>query len=289
MVTSIVFYPSVVIRFWSTIDSISLLTGIRIVLSSIIAVLLSVFVFPPILFRSQGLVDDQKLNAILERMADHYGFKKIPGIYRIRTVQMNAIYYSSMNKHCIGLTSGILDAYRDQLLSDKDLEYIFSFTLFQKKNQNDLKRNLMFGIASFYKSMGYIVLFLGRGFLRIRKVTNHRAFSFFGYILGAFFILVGTILRVPEKIGSIFAAPLIVNFYKNADLYSSKIIDLGAMKAILQKINDYNQKIEQNLSLLAEPEYWLVQPVKLFKIDQLFMLRPSFEKRIQWILLNKIH
>lgn len=274
------FNPSALIHFW-LIDYMSFSTGINIILAGIIAVLFSVFILAPIVFRSLDLINDQKINDILLKVANRYGIKKLPGIYRIRTAQINAINYSFVNKCCIGLTAGMLDAYRDKQLNDEDFEYVFAYILFQQKSHNDFKRNLVYGIASFYKSISYINLFFGWGFLRMAIIIDHKISRLFSYILGYFFVLVGIFLRVPEKLGSILAAPLIFKFQENADLNACKIVSPTAIKKTLKKIYNYNHNISQNLTILPEPEHWLFQPVRLLKIDQLFLFRSSFEKRIQ--------
>jgi Zn-dependent protease with chaperone function len=255
--------------------------GIKVVLTGFIAVLISAFILAPILFRSIESIDDQKISVILERVAKQLNYKAIPKMYKIRTAQLNAIAYFMINKPSIGLTTGILEAYQNNYLNDQDFECIFAYLLSYHISQNCFKRYFMYGISSLYNSIGYILIFLGRGFLRIADMTEAKGSKFFAWLSGHLCLLVGTIFRIPTKIGSIFAFLLINRFQRNADLVAKNITSPTAMQEVLQKMHEYNKKIDKKLSILPEPEYWFIQPVQLFKIDKMFLFSYPLEKRIR--------
>ena len=278
IITSYLFYPSVLFRFWM-VDEFSVLLGFKIILTGLIAVLASTFILEPIVFRSIERIEDDGLNAILKKIARQYQMNKIPGIYRIRTAQMNAIAYSMINKPCIGLTSGLLEAYQVHSFNEQDIECIFTHLLTVHRDQNVLKRNLMVGIAGFYNLIGYIFIISGRGFSRLGKITAQKASSLLALITGIVCIFIGILLRIPAKLSSILAFPLIYRFQKDADRATGEVTGFSPLLNTIQKMVEYNKKIDKELSILSEPEYWFIKPVKLLPIDRIFLFRPSFKRR----------
>lgn len=275
-------------RLWM-IDDFNFSVGLKIILIGFIGVLLSTFILAPIVFRGIELVNDEKISAILKKIVERSKVKKVPVIYKIRTAQLNAIAYFILNKPCIGLSTGLLEAYYGHVLNDQDLECIFAHLLYYHKSRNTFKRNFMYGIASLYNSICYIFLFSGRGFLRLARITEQKGSNFFARIAGYICIIIGIIFRIPEKLSSIIASPLIFSFQKDADIAARKITGPKEMQEVLQKMVKYNGKINKDLSLLPDSEYWFIQPVKLLKIDQLFLFRPSFDRRMHNFFPDKLH
>ena len=255
--------------------------GIKVILTGFIAVLISAFILAPVLFRTIEPINDQKIYLILERVTKQLNYKSIPKMYKMRTAQLNAVAYFMINKPSIGLTTGILEAYQNNYLNDQDFECIFAHLLSYHVSQNSFKRYFMYGITSLYNSMGYILIFSGRGFLRLANMTEGKGSRFLTWLLGYICMLIGIIFRIPEKIGSIFAFSLINRFQQNADLVGKNITSPTAMQEVLQKMYEYNKKINKKLSILPEPEYWFIQPVKLLKIDKMLLFSHPLQKRIR--------
>ena len=278
---SYLFHPVTLTHYWFSDDFVSISMGIRVALTGFIAVLISAFILAPIFFRSIEPINDQKIYLILERIAKQLNYKNVPKMYKIRTAQLNAIAYFVINKPSIGLTTGILEAYQNNYLNDQDFECIFAHLLSYHVSQNCFKRYFMYGIISLYSSIGYILIFSGRGFLRLADMTEAKCSRFFACLSGYLGMLFGTIFRIPEKIGSIFALLLINRFQQNADLVAKNITSPTAMQEVLQKMYEYNKKIDKKLSILPEPEYWFIQPVQLLKIDKILLVSHPLEKRIR--------
>jgi len=278
---SYLFYPVTLTNYWFIDNFVSISMGIKVVLTGFIAVLISAFILAPVCFRSIEPINDQKIYLILERVAKQLKVKNVPKMYKIRTAQLNAIAYYMINKASIGMTTGILEAYQNNYLNEQDFECIFAHLLSYHVSQNCFKRYFMYGITSLYNAIGYILIFSGRGFLRLANMTEAKGSRFFAGLSGYLCMLVGTIFRIPEKIGSIFAFLLINRFQQNADLVARNITSPTALQEVLQKMNEYNKKIDKKLTILPEPEYWFIQPVQLLQIDRILLVSHSLEKRIR--------
>lgn len=255
--------------------------GIKIILTGFIAVLFSMFAFTPLILRSIESVNDKKISFILEKVVKQMKFDKMPKVFRIRTVQLNAISFYTINKKSLGLTTGLIEAFQNNQLDEKELECIFAYLLSYHSNQNTFKRYFMYGISTLYNSIGYIFIFLGRGFYRLAEMTEQRGYRIFTWFLGFLCILAGIIFRIPGKIGSIFAFSLIYSFQRNADFMAKKITNKETLRNVLQKINGNNKNINKRLTILPNPEYWFIKPIKMLMVDKLVLFRIPLEKRIR--------
>ena len=279
IITSYLFYPSVLYRFWM-INDFSVLMGCKIALTGLIAVIGSTFILEPIVLKGLERIEDDELSAILEKIAFQYHMNKTPGIYQIRTSQTNAIAYWMANKPCIGLSSGLWEAYQAHAFDDQDITCILAHLLTVHRERIAFKRNLMLGIAGFYNLLGAVFLISGRGFSRLAKITGQQASSIFASMTGITCILIGNLFRIPAKLSSILALPLIYSFQKDADQAAGKVAGFNSLRKTIQKIIEYNEKIDKELSILSEPEYWFIKPAKLLWIDRILLVRPSVRKRI---------
>jgi len=278
---SYIFYPIAIINLWNIGNYNGISGGIKVVLTGFIAVLLSMFILTPIILRSSEHVNEKKISLILEKVTNQMKFDKTPKVFRIRTAQLNAISFYMINKKSLGLTTGLLEAFRNNQLNEQELECIFAYLLSYYSNQNIFKRYFMYGIPVFYNSIGYIFIYLGRGFYRLAEMTEQRGYKIFAWLSGFLCILAGKILRVPEKICSFFAFPLIYNFQRNADFMAKKITNQETLQSVLQKIDGINKDIDKRLTILPNPEYWFVKPINLLRIDKLFLFRIPQNKRIK--------
>ncbi len=278
-ITSFLFHPLMVSNLWR-ISQVDLLLALKVILTGLIAVGCSTFILAPIIFRGIEQVQDKDIHTILRKVTDQSQVKKIPGICRVRTSQANAIAYFVFNRSCIGLTNGLLEAYHNRDLNDQDLESIFACLLYYFKSGTTIKRNFMYSIASLYNSMCYILLFSGRGFFRLAKITEQRGSGFLIRMTGMICMIIGLLFRIPEKISSCIASPLIYRFQKDADKFAERLTGPKGMQRVIQKVIEYNRKLNKELSVLPDPEYWFVEPVRLLKMDQLVLFRIPFQNRI---------
>lgn len=273
LIMSFLFYPVVLRDILLNENFINISIAIVATITGFAAVLLSIYVLQPLVFRAVDTVGDEKVLTILNKTLKELNYQKIPKIYKIRTAQINAVAYLMFNKKCIGLTTGLVEAHQKNIINDQDLKYILFYTLSYHIKGNSFKRSFMLGIASFYSAVGYILIFLGMGFLKLTKISAQRLSRLFSTFLGYLCVLVGIMFRIPEKIGSILSFYLIYHFQKNADLLAQNNTSAEVMQESVKKIHEYNKSIDKKITILPFPEYWFVKPVRLLIVDKIILFR----------------
>ena len=278
---SYAFFPMTIVNLWNAGNNISIYIGIKIIITGFISVLISMFILTPIILRNIKLANNIEISLILEKIARQMKFEKTPNILMVKTAQINAISFNLINKKSIGLTTGFIEALQENQFNKQELECIFAYLLSYHSNQYTIKRYFMYGIVALYSSLGYIFIFLARGFYRLAEMTEQRGYRIFILLLGFLCIIAATLLRIPEKIGSIFAFPLIYSFQRKADSVAKKFTNQEILRNVLHTISENNKNITKRLNVLPNPEYWFVKPVNLFWIDKIFLFRIPLNKRIQ--------
>ncbi|MDD4362893.1 MAG: hypothetical protein PHD33_01620 [Atribacterota bacterium] len=278
------FNPYIIFNSWSDGLFLNAEIFLKIILTGLICVIFSNFFLSAIVFRSVKSIADEKIEKLLHQTAERLNYnKKIPKVLKINTSQLNAISFNIINNHCLGLTTGLVDAYQNEQLGDKDMEYILLYLLSFHLYKNTYKRYLLSGITNLYSAIGYIFIYFGRGFMRLADFTKQIISKCVACVLGSIFLLIGNILKIPEKIGFLFARQLIKKFQKNADHLAMKYIDQDFMQETLQKIDEKNKYIAQDkkVAILPYPEYWFVQPLQLATVDKLFLFPNNHTKKNQ--------
>lgn len=288
-VLNITFSPIVLLNI-GKINGLSLnfIFFLKIATIGMMAALISVFILPPMVFRAVVRVKDKEIYEVLSELSQQMGFTKMPEIYEIRTAQINSVPYWFMTKKCIGLTTGTIEAFQKKVLNRQDIKCILSHALAHHLSHDLIKYGIMYGIVAGYEALGYILIFSGRGFSRLAKMTVKKESQYISKILGYILLLAGVALRLPAKIGSLLASPLIIHFQKKTDIISSQYLALSEIVNTLKKVFEINQGLcKKKMALLPYPEYYYIKPIRLLKIDQIASFVPDFNKRLETVLLLK--
>lgn len=249
---------------------------------------LNTYIMTPFSLRSHAkpLTDAPgNLIALVQDISKTSGLPKAPALYVIETPELNAMAYYSINGPRVAFTSGILNAYDQGTLSDKEMGSIIGHELGHVKERHSLKESFVLSTISIFNFFGTILMALGAGALAVGMATSgsKKGGSAGAALLGLALLVMGLILKAVVKIISAFSFLYSRSLELRADTFSKEVVgDPDALISALHKMESVNAQLTQEKTV-ALPNYdgWNTKPVRASWVDRVFDTHPKLDRRIE--------
>lgn len=246
------------------------------------------YILTPIVLRFLKPLKDEKVLGMMEQLSKEAGMKKAPRLTIAETAEINAVAYNSIFGKRIGITTGLLQAYNDEKLDDKELEGILAHELGHHKSLDTLKNSFVFSFVSLIEGMGYLILVTGTGLARASEDLTESTAGLLAMLMGGIIALTGLIMRLVAKLVSALAFHFSRVQEYRADAFGAELRGRETMANALRKIHGLNNElVAKEVSALPYANRWQLRPAKLSWVDRLFSTHPSTEKRIKALLSKR--
>lgn len=246
------------------------------------------YILTPIVMRFLKPLKDEKLLGIMEQLSREAGMKKAPRLTIAKTAEINAVAYNSIFGKRIGITTGLLQAYNDKKLDDKELEGILAHELGHHKSLDTLKNSFVFSFVSLIEGMGYLILVTGTGLGRASEDLGESTAGLLAMLMGGIIALSGLGMRLLAKLVSALAFHFSRVQEYRADAFAAELRGRETMVNALRKIDGLNNElVAKEVAALPYANRWQLRPAKLSWVDRLFSTHPPTEKRITALLSKR--
>lgn len=246
------------------------------------------YILTPIVMRFLKPLKDEKLLGMMEQLSREAGMKKAPRLTIAETAEINAVAYNSIFGKRIGITTGLLQAYNDKKLDDKELEGILAHELGHHKSLDTLKNSFVFSFVSLIEGMGYLILVTGTGLTRASEDLSESTAGLLAMLMGGIIALSGLIMRLLAKLVSALAFHFSRVQEYRADAFGAELRGRETMANALRKIHGLNNElVAKEVAALPYANRWQLRPAKLSWVDRLFSTHPPTEKRIKALLSRR--
>lgn len=252
-----------------------------LVIFGLIAAAFTAYILTPIVMHFLKPLKDEKVLGIVEKLSKKAGMKKPPKLTAAETPEINAMAYNSIFGKRIGITRGLVDAYHNKKLDEKELESILAHEIGHHRSLDTLKNSFVFSFVSLIEAIGYLTAVVGGGIVWAGE-TSQEAVGFLSILIGGFIALFGLIMRLIAKLASALAFHFSRVQEYRADAFGAELTSSEKMANALRKIEDLNNQLTTKQARgLPYANRWQVKPAKLSWVDRLFSTHPPTEKRIR--------
>lgn len=256
-----------------------------LVLFGLMAAGFTAYILTPIVMRFLRPLRDEKLLGMVEQLSKEAGMKKAPRLTIAETPETNAIAYNSIFGSRIGITKGLVQAYHNKKLDDRELEGILAHELGHHKSLDTLKNSFVFSFVSLIEAMGYLVILTGTGLVRVGRESREPILGLLSMLIGGSVALAGLIMRLLAKLVSALAYHFSRVQEYRADAFGAELRGPETMASALEKIEDLNNElVAKKVVALPYANRWQVRPATLSWVDRLFSTHPPTEKRVNALL-----
>lgn len=246
----------------------------------------SAYILTPFALRGLKPVKDPDILEIFNEVSEKAGFKKPPSLVFLNTPEINAVAYVSIFGKRVGITEGLIESYRHQLINKSEFKSVLAHELGHHSHIDCFKGCFIFSIVSLYEAVGYISSKMGNFAAKLGEFAAGPGRVNLGTMLfGIIMAVVGFGLRLISKVASILAFHFNRMQEFGADEFGSKVTSRKYMASALEKIEIINQKLtEAELASLPFYDRWQLKPMRSSFLDKLFSTHPSTEARIRRLL-----
>jgi heat shock protein HtpX len=223
----------------------------------------------------------------IEEFSKKTEIKKVPRLMIMDTPEVNAFAYASLSGGRICVTKGLMDAYQNGKLEEKELKAILGHELGHIKNRDCLKSGLVLSWISIFDTIGNMFVVFGTVAGVVGAAASRRASSdeekglgFAMAIGGWVSIIIGFLTKIVAKIASALAFHLSRKQEYLADEVGAELAGPTASASALGRIKLLDDElVKKELNSLPFADRWQIQPRNPSAIDRLFDTHPPIEKR----------
>jgi heat shock protein HtpX len=251
---------------------------------------LSAYILTPLSLRKAIKPYDNaplQVTKCIEEFSKKTEIKKVPRLMIMDTPEVNAFAYASLSGGRICVTKGLMDAYQNGKLEEKELKAILGHELGHIKNRDCLKSGLVLSWISIFDTIGNMFIVFGTVAGVVGVAANRRASSdeetglgFAMAIGGWVSIIIGFLTKIIAKVASALAFHLSRKQEYLADEAGAELAGPTASASALGKIKLLDDElVKKELNSLPYADRWQIQPRNPSAIDRLFDTHPPIEKR----------
>ncbi len=229
-------------------------------------------------------MNDPRLTSMLDEIAKKAKIKT-PKLMVIDSEECNAIACSWIFGGIVILTSGLVKAHRSGVISDDEMKGILAHEIGHLKHRDPLRMAIAFSLitivdwfAEVYLSNAKVYYAISREYRKRLYLEEAGAYGF----MGAIFLLIGILLKIPAKIASLIAYHHSRMMEFDADAFASSVVDPKVFGMALVKVEKINEGLPlEKVKRLPFPDRWILKPRRTFFLDEIMSTHPPLEKRLK--------